>query len=383
MTKKTHFDYIIVGNGLSGLQLALGMAGDAFFKNKDIALIDSSKKETNDKTWSFWEAGISPWEPLTYHSWDTAKVATSNSSITLNLSPYRYKTVRAIDFYNHAKNTLSQHPNFHFLLEHVTKINEEPDLNVSTKNNCYQATHVFDSRVPASFFTPSKKHTAIIQHFKGYVIKTTDSIFDPEEFTMMDFRLKDGSQTTFTYVLPFSKTEALVEFTYFTEQVVQDQVYDTYLQAYIKDFLNIEDYDILEIEIGQIPMTDFPFKRFNTPQVTKIGTGGGWVKASSGYSFKHSEKKVTKIIKNLKSNRKPSRHLFKGRYAFYDAIFLNVLKNENHKGEWVFDQFYRKNTPELLFKFLDEETTFIEELMIFRSLFSVSFIKAFFKTCLK
>ena len=33
---------------------------------------------------------------------------------------------------------------------------------------------------------------------------------------MMDYRLKDGEQTTFTYVLPFSKKEALVEFTYFT-----------------------------------------------------------------------------------------------------------------------------------------------------------------------
>ena len=47
-------------------------------------------------------------------------------------------------------------------------------------------------------------------------------------------------------------------------------------------------------------MTNFPFENYNTQQVTKIGTAGGWVKGSTGYSFKHTEKKVTKIIANLK-----------------------------------------------------------------------------------
>ena len=50
-----HYDYIIVGNGLAGLQLALAFAKDSYFNNKSIALIDASTKTENDKTWSFWE----------------------------------------------------------------------------------------------------------------------------------------------------------------------------------------------------------------------------------------------------------------------------------------------------------------------------------------
>ena len=34
-----HYDYIIVGNGLAGLQLALAFAKDSYFNDKSIALI--------------------------------------------------------------------------------------------------------------------------------------------------------------------------------------------------------------------------------------------------------------------------------------------------------------------------------------------------------
>ena len=159
---------------------------------------------------------------------------------------------------------------------------------------------------------------------------------------MMDYRLKDGNQTTFTYVLPFSETEALVEFTYFTAQTVDEQVYDTYIKTYISEYLNIETYTILETETGQIPMTTFPFESYNSKNLTKIGTAGGWIKASTGYSFKHSEKKVAIILNNLKNNQLPSKNLFKRKYKFYDKIFLKVLLDENHKGEWLFTNYYKK-----------------------------------------
>ena len=134
----------------------------------------------------------------------------------------------------------------------------------------------------------------------------------------MDYRLKDGDQTTFMYVLPFSKRKALIEFTYFTEQLVKESVYDTYIKTYIKDYLHVDEYQIIETETGHIPMSTFNFEKFNTAKITKIGTGGGWVKASTGYSFKHTEKKVTQIVSNIKLNKTPSFKLFKKKYIFVD-----------------------------------------------------------------
>ncbi|MFD2726192.1 lycopene cyclase family protein [Hyunsoonleella rubra] len=379
MSGNTHFDYVIIGSGLAGLQLALKMASDSFFDDKTIALIDASKKNSNDKTWSFWETEPSQWNHILHQSWKQAKVITSKNEMEMNLSPYAYKTIRAIDFYKYAKSTLENHQNFQFLVDEVVYTHEDSKVIVKTKKRSYTAEHVFDSRIPVEFYN-NNKSLNINQHFKGIVIKTEREVFDAKSFTMMDYRLKDGEQTSFTYVLPFSKHEALVEFTYFTEHIVETSVYDGFLQTYIKKYLKIDDYKIIESEQGNIPMSTFPFDKFNTEKITKIGTGGGWVKPSTGYSFKHTEKKVAKVLDNIKANKRPSDSLFSKKYRFFDTVFLKVLKEENHKGEWIFNQFYSRNRPASMFRFLDEESSVKEELKIMVSLFSWSFVKAFFKT---
>ena len=379
MQGHSQFDYIIIGNGLAGLQLALAMAHNNFFSKKTIALIDPSPKNKNDRTWSFWETEPSAWNAITFKSWSNAQILTANHTIALNLSPYSYKSIRAIDFYDYATSELARYPNFTFFIEEVIAVKEEPSVLVQTNNGHYAATHVFDSRIPIDFFI-NNTSLKINQHFKGIVIKTKKKIFNDRSFTMMDYRLKDGPKTTFMYVLPFSQTEALIEFTYFTEQLVSDDVYDRFITKYITTYLNLTDYDIVETEQGNIPMTNFPFYRYNTQNITKIGTAGGWVKPSTGYSFKHTEKKVSKIIANIVAGNSPSKQLFKKKYRFYDKIFLSVLKNNNDKGEWIFKQFYSKNSPNTMFRFLDENSTFWEELQIMWSLLSWQFIKAFFKT---
>lgn len=384
MKRCTHFDFIIIGNGLAGLQLALKLSSEKHFEKSSIALIDPSTKSDNDKTWSFWESQSSQWDTLAYKTWDKASIITSKKTIDLTLNPYVYRSIRAIDFYKDAKSELSKKNNIKFILEHVTSVSEvkseKAKVIVTTGIREYSGSHVFDSRIPETFSLTSKHTISIIQHFKGWVIQTKNDAFEDHTVTMMDYRLKDGNQTTFTYVLPFSKTEALVEFTYFTAHTVTEDVYDAHIKQYIKDYLNIDVYKVIETETGQIPMTNYKFEKFNTKNITKIGTAGGWVKGSTGYSFKHTEKKVNLIINNLKADVIPSQGLFKRKYKFYDKIFLKVLKDENHKGEWIFENFYSKNSVQTMFRFLDEESTFREEIKIMLSLFSWSFIKAFFKT---
>jgi len=73
MSYENHFDYIIIGHGLAGLQLALGFSEDNVLKHKKVALIDPSDKSSNDKTWSFWEIGMSNWDAIVERSWETAR----------------------------------------------------------------------------------------------------------------------------------------------------------------------------------------------------------------------------------------------------------------------------------------------------------------------
>lgn len=373
----SNYYYVIVGGGLSGLQLALEFSRDLFFKGKSIAIIDPDLNSPGHKTWCFWEQGEGKWDDIVTKNWDKAKFISSTTNRTLELSPYTYKMIRSVDFYSKAKKELEATGDFHFIEDEILNI-DPVKMKAEGRKRGYTATHFFDSRITSEYLEDTKSST-IFQHFKGWVIEAEKPEFDSSVFTMMDYRLKFKESTSFTYVLPLSENKALVEFTFFTPFLTEEAVYDEYLKNYIEDILKIENYKIVESEKGVIPMTDYPFHLESIPEITKIGTGGSWVKGSTGYSFKHTEKKVAQIIENIHAGKTPSKDLIKKRFNWYDGIFLNVLQENNDLGEDIFSKFYSKNTPQEIFKYLDEETAFSEELKIMISLYHPEFIKSFFR----
>lgn len=383
MQKMPHFDYLIIGSGLAGLQLALQMAKDAYFDRYTIGLIDPSEKITNDKTWSFWEKGPGNFDPIVKRKWHTAKFKSRNLSLSIPLKEYQYKTIRSSDFYDWAKTQLALKDNVQFIIDTVQDIEEGEPVRIFGRSSLYSAKHVFDSRVPADFKKQVFKYTLIQQHFEGWVIETELPSFQPDAFSMMDYRFQYKDSTSFIYVLPYSNTKALVEFTFFTPYTVASAIYTEAIKNYLQNEMNITTYKVLETEQGNIPMTDFPFGNYNSKHVTKIGTGGGWVKGSTGYSFKHTEKNVRKMVDNLKAGKSPEMGLNNRKFKFYDKIFLKVLHDENQMGVWIFERFYLKNSVQTMFRFLDEESKFPEDLRIMKSLFSFAFIKAFFKVLLR
>ena len=375
------FDYIIVGGGLAGLQLALAFADDLFFIQKKIAIIDPSKKTQDDKTWCFWEKGEGQWSPVISKTWNSGKFISSEVNLKLNLEPYSYKMIKSLDFYQFAKKKLESAENISFIADEIETIDPVTMLAHGDKNN-YEGRHFFDSRVDTGYLEDSK-HTRLFQHFKGWVIETNSNRFDPYQFTMMDYRLKFKDSTSFTYVLPFSRTKALIEFTFFTPFLTEEKIYDEYLEKYISEYLEIKNYKKLETEKGIIPMTDYPFHHKSSKRITKIGTAGSWVKGSTGYSFKHTEKKVTKIIENIKKGNIPSQGLINKRFRRYDAVFLDVLNRRNDLGELLFSRFYSKNHPNEIFEYLDEETSIKQDLRIMFSLKHFEFIRSFFRKGIK
>ncbi|MCM4159952.1 lycopene cyclase [Antarcticibacterium flavum] len=372
-----HFDYIIIGGGLAGLQLALEMGRDRFFEQRSIAIIDPEPKNTNDKTWCFWEQGETQWDDLITKKWDAGLFYSANEKLQLDLEPYSYKMLRSLDFYEHVRSKLSHSPYIHFIQDEIKEIDKASTVAYGA-TEAYSTLHIFDSRLPSDYLEDPGSNT-IFQHFKGWMVETTTPVFDPSVFTMMDFRIKFKDSTSFTYVLPLSPTKALVEFTFFTPFLTEDAIYDEHLSKYMKEILKTDDYSITETEKGIIPMTDYDFHKHSSPKITKIGTAGSWVKGSTGYSFKHTEKKVAQIIENIKQGKNPDEGLIIPRFRKYDAIFLDVLKRNNEMGEKIFTKFYRNNSPQEIFKYLDEETTFKEELKIMFSLFHPQFLVSFFR----
>jgi len=370
------YDYAIIGAGAAGLHLAQAMIADDWFAEKQVLILDKDAKEVDDKTWSYWEKGAGKWDDLILQSWEKAQFKTKEKCLDLNLAPYRYKTLTSIAFYQAGKKKIAQANNFSWIKEEVKEVLSGDIITIKGTNNQYQAKQVFDSRIDRKFEQKNDKYYRILQHFKGWVIETETPVFDTASFVMMDFQVKWKDSTSFTYVLPITPTKAMVEFTLFTAELLAYEEYDTYLKKYIKDVLKIDKYQIEKVEYGVIPMSNYPFEVANQPRITKIGTAGAQVKASTGYAFKKIEKSAQLMIANLKANRNPAAGLINKKFRLIDTLYLDVLTHHNHWGETLYTQIYGNNDIQQVFKFLDDETNLLENLKLMNSVDAGPFLKA-------
>jgi lycopene beta-cyclase len=376
-----HYDIAIVGMGCAGSHLVLELLRQQ--TGKKVIIIDDYSKKKQTKTWSFWEQSQGSWDHLIYKNWTKAWFKTKDETIELNVSPYVYKSIESHAFTAFAKAESENNSLFTFKDTLVNSIRLDPKtrLNHITYNDASEqctADLVLDSRIDTAFFE-DRKAVTLQQHFKGWIIETQTDCFDPEWFTMMDYSIIDPGTTSFTYVLPFSKRRALVEFTYFSKEIVDDATYDRFLKQYISEQLNIDDYKILEVERGIIPMTTYNFTQHNRDSHIKVGTAGGWVKPSTGYSFKSSETKARLLVDNYLKGKPITQGMFPKKAEIYDATLLEVLYNRNDRGDQVFYTLYKKNNLPDLLSFLDEKTSIADDIRIMTPMTSVAFVSAFFK----
>ena len=372
----TIYDYAIIGAGGAGLHLALAMLEDAWFVDKKILLLDKADKKTDDKTWSFWEKGSGKWDGIIEKSWGKGKFNTKDKSIDLDLAPYVYKTLPSINFYNYARATIAKATNIDWIQEEIIEVTKREYIEIEGQQKNYIANQVFDSRIDKGFAKEQDKYFTIQQHFKGWLIETEKPVFDTSTFVMMDYQVKWEDSASFTYILPFSPTKAMVEFTLFTPDLIEYDAYDELLKKYIQEVLKIDQYHITKVEYGIIPMSDYPFQKANREGIMKIGTAGAHVKPSSGYAFKNMEKVAQKIISNLKNKQPPTKGILNKRFYFYDSLYLDVLVNHNELGESIYTDMYSKNSIQQIFKFLDEETSLWEEFKLIISFKFSPFLKA-------
>lgn len=379
-----HFDYIFTGTGLAALMTVYKMVLSGNFADKSILLLDENQKKTNDRTWCFWEKEESVWNSVISKKWDLALFANENFKRDLALKPYQYNQIRGLDFYNFVFDEISNQSNIVFLQDKVTDINElETHVFIGTEQNRYTCNYLFNSIYTKALTLTQNKYPVLQQHFVGWFVKTEAEIFNPEQATFMDFSVEQKGNTRFMYVLPISKTEALVEYTLFSKNLLSKEDYEKEIQLYLQK-LGAQEYEIIEKEQGSIPMTCYPFWKKNTKRVLNIGTAGGWTKASTGYTFKNSDKKSTQLVAFLqnKSLQMSSFHK-KNRFWFYDLLLLDILYRHNELGSVIFSSLFRKGNPALIFKFLDEETNLSEDFKVILKCPKVPFLKALFRIVLR
>ncbi|OUL62479.1 lycopene cyclase family protein [Flavobacterium sp. AJR] len=374
-----HYDYIFTGTGLSAMMTVYKMVLSGKFTGKSILLIDEDTKKTNDRTWCFWEKEESIWENTISKKWDLALFANENFKRDLELKPYKYNQIRSLDFYNSVFELIKKQENITFLNDKVTDINElETHVFVATSTNTFTCNQLLNSIYNKALVESQQKYPVLQQHFIGWFIKSNQAVFNSEQVTFMDFSVAQKGNTRFMYVLPTSTTEALIEYTLFSHSLLEKQEYESEIKNYIQK-LGIQDYEIIEKEQGSIPMTCYPFWKRNTNRVLNIGTAGGWTKASTGYTFKKSDKKSTQLVSFLETQTDFRKFHKKSKFWFYDLLLLDILDRNNELGSSIFSDMFQKGNSALIFKFLDEETNLIEDVKVILKCPKMPFIKALFR----
>lgn len=373
-----HFDYIFTGAGLSALMTVYKMVLSGKFKDKSMLLLDENPKKTNDRTWCFWEESNGTWETIIHKKWDSALFADENFRRDLDLKPYRYNMAKGLDFYNLVFDLISKQENITFINQKVLEIEESENLIlIQTDTESFSCSKLFNSIYNKQKAENQTEYPVLQQHFIGWFIKSEQPVFNPEQATFMDFSVEQRGNTRFMYVLPTSKTEALMEYTLFSKNVLQRQEYETEIQKYIQN-LGITNYEIIEKEQGSIPMTCYPFWEANTKNVINIGTSGGWTKASTGYTFKNSDKKSTELVSFLQRKTDFTKFYKRTKFWFYDLLLLAILDRKNEIGSTIFSSLFKKGSPKLIFKFLDEETSLLEDIQVILKCPKTPFIQALF-----
>jgi|YelNatPaOPRAMG01_1025707.scaffolds.fasta_scaffold08645_8 lycopene beta-cyclase len=372
------YDFAILGGGASGLSLALALTQSSLGTG-NILLVEKDSKDRNDRTWSYWTSQDSFLDNICYKVWHTLRITSDQVDFKIPFQPYRYQMIRGIDFYHYMHQELRRFPNFKYLNGMVNGWQDgEESAQVWVDGEVIHASWVFDSRLnPADIQPDSSKYHYLKQHFTGWEIETEAPVFDPDVATLFDLRTNQSSGLTFFYILPFSDTHALVEYTLFSTELLPSEEYDHALQDYIANRLGVNQYQIKAVESGVIPMTDHPFPRQLGKRVLSIGTRGGRVKPTTGYAFSRIQRDTQAIVSSLERMKHPfAIPADSKRHRFYDSLMLEIFAYPDNPLKQIMTSMFIHNPVQRVFRFLDEQTCIWEDLTLLASLPSMPFLKA-------
>ena len=372
------YDYIFSGLGASNSLIILSLLKDNLLQNKKIAVIEPSLKITNDKTYCFWAHPNDPividLKPIINRSYNNVVI---NDGLKQNISNQPYYLIRSIDLYNYVREKLlnANIPVFNYSTNELSVSKDIYTIKTSHGNFC--AYHIFDS-APSKNETLQKNVIHLHQSFYGVKIKCDLDLFHEDTFEMMNFHVDQNNFTQFIYTLPYSSNEALVELTRFGAEKIDVDYAKEVLTEALRN--KVGNYEIIDEEIGCIPMTTHLHQPAIYSGILKTGTNANLIKPSTGYGFKNMFR-FAEMVKNeiTNTNDKDLNTLSlkaKKRFRFYDTLLLIILLYWPKEGKRIFSKLFLTQNVKTIFLFLDEQTSLMQEVNIFKSLPLAPFLKS-------
>ena len=375
------YDYLIAGGGCAGLSLAAEVVRTA---NKDdnfsLLLVDREEKKDDDRTWCLWTDRETPWIDIASHQWDSAIFHYRTHTLRRTLSPYRYYCIRSIDYYRAVRHIIDNDARVHCIYGNIHTIEQCADeARLITDDDEYRARWLFDSTFePRSFINALDPRTLLLQHFLGVEITAPQPIFDPHSVALFDFRHTDPTCMQFFYLLPFSRTRALIELTEFSDMPRDPEYYRARIAHFMRHQYSLTDYHQHREEFGIIPMSATRLPRQPSPNILNIGTKGGCVKGSTGYAFRRIQQDTRHVVASLRAHNHPfAIPAPRQRYYTIDGMLINVIKRHPHNAQRLFFALFVRNPIRRIFRLLDEQISLISLIALMSTMPWLPFICAY------
>ena len=350
-------DIEIIGDGCA----ALSFAARASEVNGNVTLIrPNNAPAAKDHVWGFWSDPIlHQTENIPKSTWKKWAIITDNDRVVLESENKSYNAFKRSDWTKHCEN-LAKMANVKFI--------NESDWERSADST------VFDTRPP---IVPNG---CVLQHFHGIEISTTEKKFDPNVAILMDFRVDQSKGLHFIYLLPYSETEALIESTIFSTNVVEKQYYLDNIKSYLESNYQIDEYFTTHQESGVIPLGKLAL---HDPNIPGLGTNGGATRPASGYTFLFIQRQIEAAIKSANNSggirfKNPHKRID----LWMDSILLTVLKHWPEHGPNIFLRMGKALSGEQFVNFLSGDASWWLRLRVIFAMPKWPFIKALTKNIL-
>ncbi|MFI6769374.1 lycopene cyclase family protein [Streptomyces sp. NPDC050355] len=356
---------VVVGGGAAGLSLAHWLTHTGTTSLTVVEAPDGPLRPA-ERTWCYWDDAPGEFEDAVLASWSRLRVrGTDGREVTTDTAPLRYRMLRSAPFEALVLSRLARYPQTRVLratARAVRTVAGGAEVRCTTPDGrvrLLRGRYVFDSR-PLRRLPPAR--TTLLQHFRGWFVRTAGACFDPEVADLMDFRVPQPRHgLAFGYVLPLAPDRALVEYTEFSRAPLATAAYETALRHYTGEVLRLGALTVEAAEQGVIPMTDARFPCRIGPAVFRVGAAGGATRPATGYTFAAVQRQSRAIAAALRDGGDLAPRLHGRRALAMDAVLLRALDTGRIDGPGFFTDLFRRVPTARLLRFLDGATTPWEE----------------------
>jgi lycopene beta-cyclase len=377
MQAASEYDLLILGGGCAGLSLALRLAESDYAGR--VGIVEPRREYDDDRSWCFWAPDAHPLTGLVSCRWHRWQLSQRHGALTTRAAAgASYQYVNSLDFYDRALDSI--HASRHIELlqgeaaERVYRLNGH--LMVDTAKATLRSRWIVDTRPPAS--EPLAQST-LFQCFHGRVVSLAENspaAFDPDAVELMTDMQTDPHGFRFSYVLPFDRRRALVEVTRFSRHpIARAQLDEELLELLHRRQWRPASFEREEAAV--LPMGLPSASPEPMPGHVRAGTGGGALRAASGYGFLRIQRWATQCCASLVQDGPPlPQPAEPARQAWMDRLFLRVLRDQPEQAPRLFERMFQRVPGPALLRFLGDQASALDCLRLVTALPARPFLKS-------